>query len=88
MKEMISDFVWGAYRQMQRHYITFRLLIWLKERGIMRSISYQLWRFNHTAGPAEEDMRKSRKFFSANEERVKKIMSLLADEKSKIVLGG
>ena len=88
MKKLITDFVWDVYRLMQRHYITFHLLMWLKERGIMRNISYRLWRFNTKAVRPEEAMRKSREFFSANADRSERVLSLLADDKSKIVWGG
>ena len=88
MRKKIHDFVWVIYRMMQRHYVTFRFLMWLKRLGIMRGISYRLWRFNHKDVRAAAEKQKSAEFFAANVERAERVLSMLADEKSRTVLGG
>ena len=74
MKKRIVDFIWGVYTLMQRNYVTFRFLMWLKECGIMRNISYLVGRFKNPSGRPAEVTQESRKFFSANADRVKSVL--------------
>lgn len=86
MKKIIKK----LYFCMQQHYITFRLLVWLKELGITRRINFLILHGNDKKlvfSPSEEILR-SRDFFDKNSKRVLTVLRLLADEKSKMVWGG
>ena len=87
----VRSVILAVYEQFQKHCITFRLLIWLREQGIIRKLAHFVGYLEgkmDDGGQQEEDMRLSREFYAANEERAKKMLSLLADEKSKTVWGG
>lgn len=78
------------YHEMQRHYISFRFLVWLKEKGITRRVNFLISHGDDTfyqKNPTEE-MLKSKRFFQQNEDRVKKLYGILADDKSRETLGG
>lgn len=88
----IGSLVRSVYHEMQRHYPTFRILVWLKEKGVTR-------RVNHLIGHGSDDyernhptkkMLASRDFFNGADVKVcvKNIMKLLADDKSCAVYGG
>lgn len=86
----IKKIVKSVYHCMQRHYLTFRVLVWLKEKGITRRINFLISHSNDAdqrMNPTSQ-MLQSQKFFSDKEvvRRLEKIMSYLADEKSRKVL--
>jgi FkbM family methyltransferase len=86
MKKLIRK----SYSWMQHHYVTFRILTWLKEIGITRKVNSLILRSNDKQDMAEpnEKMKASGQFYEQNHERLKNVLDLLADEKSKKVLGG
>lgn len=70
---------------MQRHYFTFRILVWLKEKGITRRVNHWI---KHDKDKYERldpssKMRECQEFFKANADRISNIMAILADEKSR-----
>lgn len=75
---------------MQRHYLTFRLLVWLKEKGITRRINFLISHSNdaNQRNNPTSQMLQSQEFFSDREVkgRLENVMSYLADEKSCKVL--
>lgn len=87
MKSLLKKVIVNIYHWMQRHYFTFRILVWLKEYGVTRKVNN--WVI-HSGTPARPNaaMQKSKAFFVANTDRAQKMLGLLADEKSKMVWGG
>ena len=75
---------------MQKHYLTFRILVKLKEMGITRKVNSWILRSSdeELRKDPSADMIASRKFCEDNKERIKQMLSLLADEKSRQVWGG
>lgn len=75
---------------MQRHYLTFRLLVWLKEKGITRRINFLISHSNdaNQRNNPTSQMLQSQEFFSDREVKgsLENVMSYLADEKSCKVL--
>lgn len=86
MRKMIRK----IYHFMQQHYVTFRILVFLKEHGITRRINAILRGMNDKAerNIPTEAMRKSTDFFIENRNRIAGALDLLADEKSKMVWEG
>ncbi len=90
MGEFIKNIIRKTYHSMQKHYLTFRILVKIKEMGITRKVNSWILR------SSDEELRKnpsadmiaSRKFYEDNKERIKQMLSLLADEKSRQVWGG
>lgn len=89
MKEFIKKIIVFVYHKMQQNYLTFRVLVWFKEHGITRKVNFWVLHSKDRSlnGPTKAMLR-SKAFFSANAERAEKMQMLLADEKSKIILGG
>ena len=80
----------SIYHLMQRHYLTFRVLVWFKEKGITRRINFLITHGNDSdlrMHPTKQ-MLQAHNFFSDKENvlHLKKVMSYLADEKSRKVL--
>lgn len=86
----IGKIVKAVYHCMQRHYLTFRLLVWLKEKGITRRINFLISHSNdaNQRNNPTSQMLQAQKFFSDKEvlERLERVMSYLSDEKSCKVL--
>ncbi len=78
------------YHWMQKHYVTFRILVWLKEIGVTRRVNHFLMHKNESKEreTTTAKMIESQNFFMTenNEHRATEIMKLLADQKSKEVL--
>lgn len=79
----------AVYHEMQEHYFSFRILVWLKEKGITRRVNHLILHSNDTNfrnNPSSE-MLESEKFFydQKNVQRVNSIVSLFADDKSRDV---
>lgn len=74
-----------TYAKMQENYISFRLLVWLEECGIVERLMVLF----SPVGKRKEDQanyrESSRAFYEANKEKVNKVIDLLEDEKSKNV---
>lgn len=87
---MIKKLIFKIYHEMQHHYWTFRILVWLKECGITRKVSHYITRFPNRNAKKEqkEKMEEARYFYHANRERIVHMLELLSDEKSKKVGGG
>lgn len=84
---VVRHLVKGTYHQMQRHYATFRILVWLKEHGVTRRVNSWFLMSQDTQlreAPSEE-MQESRRFFRENKQRISDMLALLADEKSRTV---
>lgn len=78
------------YHSMQRNYISFRILVWLKEHGITRRVNFMISHSDdreYRANPTES-MKESKVFFAKNEDRLDKVKRLLADDRSRETLGG
>jgi FkbM family methyltransferase len=82
--EKLEKLVKKIYSWMQQHYLTFRFLTWLKEKGITRKINGVFIR--KTDKRNSKDMKESQDFFTQNQDRVQRVLELLSDEKSKKVL--
>lgn len=82
--ELVGRTVRGIYHEMQQHYLSFRLLVWLKEHGITRKVNFLIsHKISHELKEDSADERqKSREYFAAQKERAEWVLSLLADEKS------
>lgn len=79
--------VMPVYHFLQEHYLTFRLLVCLKEIGITRRINFILSHKNdknELMHPTTE-MKEAKAFFEKNEVRVNNVVELLEDEISKNV---
>lgn len=87
MKKLLKKAIVKGYKWMQQHYFTFRILVCLKEHGITRKVNNWVMHSESQVRP-EAEMQKSKAFFSENAERAEKMLSLLADERSRIVWGG
>lgn len=77
----------GIYHEMQRHYLSFRVLVWLKEHGITRKVNFII---SHKISKKEkndsvEERQKSKAYFAGQKDRTEKVLNLLADKKSKSV---
>lgn len=82
----IKSAVVSGYHKMEQNYFTFRILVWLKELGIMRKVS--TWVADNGSAPDDQRikaMQRSKAFFTDNAERAKKMLALLADDKSREV---
>lgn len=87
---MLKKAVNGIYHGLQRHYISFRILVWLKEQGVTRKINFLINHFNDrkmSVFPTEE-MDSSKELYKENKERILNMFQMLSDEKSKTVWGG
>lgn len=89
MKRVKKSIVY-VYHRMQEHYLTFRLLVWLKEHGITRKVNVWVYRPDKSDADSYQTdaMQRSKEFFSANAARVEKMLTYLSDDLSKIVFGG
>ena len=88
--ELIWRLSYSIWWWMQKHEWTFRFVLWLKQMGVVRVVKHWLVR-HRDAGLRKhpnEAMKSNANFFDENKERVERVLSLLADEKSKKVLGG
>jgi FkbM family methyltransferase len=77
------------YRWMQRHYLTFRFLVWLKEFGITRRVNHLVSKMDKRIKDNQLKKRiKSQAYFCNpdNSERLIKVENLLADKKSRETL--
>lgn len=79
-----------VYHKMQHHYITFRILVFLKEHGVTRRINHIVRGSNYkqTRVMLTDEMKKSLNFYMENQDRITNVMNLLADEKSRKVWDG
>ena len=84
---LVKKCIRAIYHEMQRHYVTFRILVWLKEKGITRRVNHFInhGNDNYNREHPTERMKKSQTFFgdSRNKERINTIIGLLNDDKSK-----
>lgn len=87
---MIGKIIRAVYHEMQRHYPTFRMLVCLKEKGITRSINALINKDTneYARKHPNQKMRDAQYYFKENKNRVEAVMNLLADDKSRAVLGG
>ena len=86
----IKELIVAVYHMMQQHYLTFRVLVWMKEHGITRRANVWVLHSDEPEAARQQakQMQRSKEFFEANKERAERMLSLLADEKSKTVWGG
>ena len=86
---IVESFMMKIYYSMQRHYFSFRLLVWLKECGVLHFLKRFLLNYNRSVSYARRhptvQMQESKKFFEANKERIDNILKILADSKSRDV---
>lgn len=88
------EFIWrlaySIWHGMQKNDLTFRLVLWLRENGVTFAVKRWLTRHRDATlrKHPSEGMKKSLLFYEENRERAEKMLSLLSDEKSKIVWGG
>ncbi len=88
------EFIWrlsySIWWWMQKHEWTFRFVLWLKQMGVVRVVKH--WLVRHRDAELRkhpnEAMKNNANYFDENKKRVERVLSLLADEKSKKVLGG
>lgn len=90
MISFLKKVIMNVYHWMQQHYFTFRILVWFKEHSITRKVNNWVMHSGdkRLAGPPAESMQKSKAFFTENAERAKRMLSLLADDRSRAVWGG
>lgn len=84
----VKTIVQTVYHEMQQHYVSFRFLVWLKERGITRRINHIIHHKNERdlqKHPTKE-MQESKRFFDENLQRLENVMNMLSDAKSKEVM--
>ena len=87
----IGKVVRRIYREMQRHYWSFKILIWLREQGIAEKIKFYFNNYSRDKqmrGTPTDEMKNSEVFFDLNQKRVDAMLELLSDEKSKMVWKG
>lgn len=87
---MIREILRWILHGMQQHYPTFRLFVWLDQCGISRRIHF--WVVDaedkkYRAKTSQEILR-SQEFYQNNRDRVTNLMSILADEESRMVWEG
>ena len=89
---MVGKIIRAIYHEMQRHYPTFRILVWLKEKGITRRVNHIIGHSNdeHDREHPTEKMLASQKYFNnpSIKDRVDYDMQLLEDDRSRAVMGG
>ncbi len=85
---IVKKSVFCIFHWMQQHYVTFRLLVWLKEQGITRRVAFLISKDDsqHERNHPTEEMKEAVRFFYENKDRVKAVMSMLADDKSRAVM--
>lgn len=85
--EIVKKLIMQVYHWMQHHYLTFRVLVWLKEMGITRKISFILQHSNDKellTNPTEEMLR-SQRWFDENRKRMTNVLDILEDDISRDV---
>ena len=82
---MIRNVVVKIYKYMQEHYLTFILLVKLKELGITRRINFYLSHSDDSTlrQTPNKEMLDSRHFFQKHMDIIEDNCRLLSDEKSK-----
>ncbi len=87
----IGKTVRTVYHEMQKHYLTFRFLVWLKEKGITRRVNHLI---SHDGDKSDrvnpsKGMIEAQKYFNdpTVKERLNVVVKLLADNKSRAVMG-
>lgn len=86
---MFKSMVRKVFHLLQKNYFTFRLLVWLKEYGIVKRYGFPIGGHEKMLRryPSEE-MLKSNRFYEENAKRLQNLRPILADKKSLSVLGG
>lgn len=84
---IIGKTVKALYKKMQKNYLSFRLLVWLKEKGVTRYVNHIISSRNHKVN-AMSKMQEAREFFLDSEvqKRIQVIMSELEDDYSRDIL--
>lgn len=72
-----------VYRKMQENYVSFRLLVWLEEVGIVEWLMVTFSPVGKKKTDLENYKSSSQTFFKQNKKLVCEVISLLEDEKSK-----
>ena len=89
---MIKKMIRKVYHAMQHYYPTFRLLVWLKEKGVTRRINFLISHDNdeyYRTRPTEKMIRAQNYYNSPEiQSRIEAIMNLLSDDMSRQVMGG
>ena len=88
--EHIWRWAYAIWHGLQEDEISFRFVLWLRERGVTFVVKRWLvhWRDAKLRKHPNDEMKNSRVFYEQNQERIKQMLSLLSDEKSKAVMGG
>ena len=87
---MLKNLIRKIYHRVEENYFIFCLMVWLKEHGIVKWYGFPISRreMKTLQRKPSEDMVKSKEFFEKNKERIENLQSMLADQKSREVLGG
>jgi FkbM family methyltransferase len=87
---LIKSVVTTVYHFMQRHYLSFRFLVWLKEKGVTRRVNFLISHSDDSDKRIHptDSMIRAKRFYSDKEVsiRLKQVKKLLADEKSREVM--
>lgn len=87
---MIKRIARGIQHKMQEHYLSFRFLVWMNQCGITNRMRFwgKYVEDKKLRNTPSQKMLKSRQFFKRNRNRIDNLMSILEDEKSRVVWGG
>ena len=90
MIENVLQRILQIWQGAKNHYLTFRFVLFLKETGISKVVKLAIFYFRDRSlrKHPSESMLAAREFYHENQERLNAVMNMLADDKSRIVLGG
>lgn len=73
------------YRKMQESYVTFRILVWLEESGLVERMMVMFSGIGKNKADLDENCRISQAFYEKHRNEVNKLMDILEDKKSRDV---
>ena len=73
------------YYSFRNNYVTFRLMILLKEKGFVKFAKTALGQYRPNSDPYTEKNLRAQNFLEENKNRIKDMLELLADDKSREV---
>lgn len=86
---MLKRVIRSIYHEMQQHYLSFRVLRWLKECGITRRVNFLISHSDDRERMIQptKEMQDSKMYFESQNARIQNMLSILADEKFRKVWG-
>jgi len=83
IKKTIKIFLRKIYLYMQKHYLTFRILVMLEKMGILQRMFIMFAEVRKSKTDIMQEMAKNRVFLEKNSQRIKDTKELFSDERSK-----